>query len=94
MSLSMSLIQGTGALTDAAGANPAQAVLAAAAAATVNQSTRNYYHSSSSGASQLSTQESVQPDRPIGYGAFGVVWYIFLISYKQSYSLYYLIFKF
>ena len=25
---------------------------------------------------QSATQQDLQPDRPIGYGAFGVVWYV------------------
>jgi nemo like kinase len=32
-----------------------------------------YYHPQHA-AAPAHTQEQVQPDRPIGYGAFGVVW--------------------
>lgn len=33
-----------------------------------------YYHHQHAAAAPAHTQEQVQPDRPIGYGAFGVVW--------------------
>lgn len=33
-----------------------------------------YYHPQHAAAAPAHTQEQVQPDRPIGYGAFGVVW--------------------
>ena len=56
-----------------AGAHPsqhAQAILAAAAAAAQQQNQQVFYPVQQQ---QQPTQE-VQPDRPIGYGAFGVVW--------------------
>lgn len=62
VSVSMSLMQGGG--TGAGGHQ--QAILAAA---------QPYYHPQH--AHQTSTTPAhtdVQPDRPIGYGAFGVVW--------------------
>lgn len=34
-----------------------------------------YYHPQHA-AAPAHTQEQVQPDRPIGYGAFGVVWWV------------------
>ncbi|CAH0555009.1 unnamed protein product [Brassicogethes aeneus] len=61
MSISMSLMQGT--VGPAAGGQ--QGGLHAA---------QPYYHPAQHAAAPAHTQEQVQPDRPIGYGAFGVVW--------------------
>ncbi|XP_064211267.1 serine/threonine-protein kinase NLK isoform X3 [Tribolium castaneum] len=60
MSVSMSLMQGTAGPT----AGGQQGGLHAA---------QPYYHPQHA-AAPAHTQEQVQPDRPIGYGAFGVVW--------------------
>lgn len=59
MSVSMSLMQGAAGAT----AGGQQGGLHGA----------SYYHSQHA-AAPAHTQEQVQPDRPIGYGAFGVVW--------------------
>lgn len=78
MSVSMSLMQGGGAGAPAAGAtgaHPGQAVLAAAAAAAAVQAPPTYYHPAAP-APPPQAQDPVQPDRPIGYGAFGVVWLV------------------
>ena len=76
MSVSMSLMQGGGAGATgggATGAHPGQAVLAAAAAAA--QAPPTYYHPAAPAPPPPPpAQDPVQPDRPIGYGAFGVVW--------------------
>lgn len=61
MSVSMSLMQG------AAPAASQQGAMHAA-------SQPPYYHPQHAAAAPAHTQEQVQPDRPIGYGAFGVVW--------------------
>lgn len=61
MSVSMSLMQGTAGPTAGAGQ---QGGLHGA---------QPYYHPQHA-ATPAHTQEQVQPDRPIGYGAFGVVW--------------------
>ncbi|XP_056636049.1 serine/threonine-protein kinase NLK isoform X1 [Diorhabda carinulata] len=61
MSVSMSLMQGTAGPTTGAGQ---QGGLHGA---------QPYYHPQHA-AAPAHTQEQVQPDRPIGYGAFGVVW--------------------
>ncbi|XP_049823167.1 serine/threonine-protein kinase NLK-like isoform X1 [Aethina tumida] len=61
MSISMSLMQGTVGPT----AGGQQGGLHAA---------QPYYHPAQHAAAPAHTQEQVQPDRPIGYGAFGVVW--------------------
>ncbi|XP_044015584.1 serine/threonine-protein kinase NLK isoform X3 [Aphidius gifuensis] len=77
MSVSMSLMQGGGAGATAGGgttgAHPGQAVLAAAAS---GQGPPNYYHPNGPAPPPPPppTQDPAQPDRPIGYGAFGVVW--------------------
>nr|CAH65680.1 nemo-like protein [Nilaparvata lugens] len=60
--VSMPLMQGTGA-TSSAGHQ--QAILAAA---------QPYYHPQHAHQAPAATAQNVQPDRPIGYGAFGVVW--------------------
>ncbi|XP_018574489.2 serine/threonine-protein kinase NLK [Anoplophora glabripennis] len=60
MSVSMSLMQGTAGPT----AGGQQGGLHGA---------QPYYHPQHA-AAPAHTQEQVQPDRPIGYGAFGVVW--------------------
>lgn len=61
MSVSMSLMQGGG-----GGGGHQQAILAAA---------QPYYHPQHTPATPThSHTQDVQPDRPIGYGAFGVVW--------------------
>ncbi|KAF7390113.1 hypothetical protein HZH68_011970 [Vespula germanica] len=84
MSVSMSLMQGGGAGTTGGGgttgpgAHPGQAVLAAAAAAAAaaaTQPTPTYYHPAAPAPPPPPppAQDPVQPDRPIGYGAFGVV---------------------
>lgn len=39
-----------------------------------------YYHPQHA-AAPAHTQEQVQPDRPIGYGAFGVVWWVHTIDW-------------
>ncbi|KAJ8679951.1 hypothetical protein QAD02_015738 [Eretmocerus hayati] len=53
-------------------------IVLCSAVATLTQVPPIYYHSSMSGELQPhhppTPQEPVQPDRPIGYGAFGVVW--------------------
>lgn len=73
MSVSMSLMQGGGAAGGTAGSStgthPGQAVLAA-------QAPPNYYHPAAPAPQSQPppAQDPVQPDRPIGYGAFGVVW--------------------
>lgn len=90
MSVSMSLMQGGGGGTTGGGGStsthPSQAVLAA-------QPPPNYYHPAAPAPPQPPpAQDPVQPDRPIGYGAFGVVWYVQLIislinsSYIHLYS--------
>lgn len=60
MSVSMSFMQGAAGPT----AGGQQGGLHAA---------QPYYHPQHA-AAPAHTQEQVQPDRPIGYGAFGVVW--------------------
>lgn len=72
MSVSMSLMQGAGGAATATGAS--QAVLAAAVA----QPPPPYYHPAAATAPPPPPpqQDPVQPDRPIGYGAFGVVWWV------------------
>ncbi|XP_076674105.1 serine/threonine-protein kinase nemo isoform X2 [Andrena cerasifolii] len=80
MSVSMSLMQGGGAGATGGGgttgAHPGQAVLAAAAAAAAAaQPPPTYYHPAAPvPPPPPPAQDPVQPDRPIGYGAFGVVW--------------------
>ncbi|XP_023247455.1 serine/threonine-protein kinase NLK-like [Copidosoma floridanum] len=70
MNLSTSLMQNSSTIGGAAEANSSQTILAA-----VSQSLTTYYHTNSGKAqSQPAAYESIQPDRPIGYGAFGVVW--------------------
>lgn len=62
-SMSVSMMQGGG-----GGAQHQQAILAAA---------QPFYHpqpSSHQPATPAAHTQDVQPDRPIGYGAFGVVW--------------------
>lgn len=76
MSVSMSLMQGGGAGATGGGgttgAHPGQAVLAAAA-----QAPPTYYHPTAPAPPPPPpAQDLVQPDRPIGYGAFGVVWWV------------------
>lgn len=61
MSLSMSMMQGT--------ASAAGGALGGQQAGGLQP----YYHPQHA-AAPAHTQEQVQPDRPIGYGAFGVVW--------------------
>ncbi|KAH0944817.1 hypothetical protein HN011_001148 [Eciton burchellii] len=61
----------------AAGAHPGQAVLAAAAAAAAaaQAAPPTYYHPAAPAPPPPPpAQDPIQPDRPIGYGAFGVVW--------------------
>ncbi|XP_050457647.1 serine/threonine-protein kinase NLK [Cataglyphis hispanica] len=85
MSVSIPLMQGGGAGATggggagagAAGAHPGQAVLAAAAAAAAaaQAAPPTYYHPAAPAPPPPPpAQDPVQPDRPIGYGAFGVVW--------------------
>ncbi|XP_076386774.1 serine/threonine-protein kinase nemo isoform X2 [Megachile rotundata] len=80
MSVSMSLLQGGGAGatggSGTTGTHPGQAVLAAAAAAAAAaQPPPTYYHPAAPAPPPPPpAQDPVQPDRPIGYGAFGVVW--------------------
>lgn len=62
MSVSMSVMQGTAASAARATAGAAQ-----------QGGLQPYYHPQYA-AAPAHTQEQVQPDRPIGYGAFGVVW--------------------
>ncbi|KAL2718971.1 serine/threonine-protein kinase NLK isoform X1, partial [Vespula squamosa] len=94
MSVSMSLMQGGGAGTTGGGgttgpgAHPGQAVLAAAAAAAAaaaTQPTPTYYHPAAPAPPPPPppAQDPVQPDRPIGYGAFGVVWYISKSEFEE-----------
>lgn len=59
MSVSMSVMQGTAGPT---------------AAGTGQQGGLQPYYHPQHAAAPAHTQEQVQPDRPIGYGAFGVVW--------------------
>lgn len=52
-------------------ANPSQAILAAVSQSSLS----NYYHSTAGNSqTQSVVSDTIQPDRPIGYGAFGVVW--------------------
>lgn len=72
--VSMSLMQGAaGPTVAAAGGNGGAAAAAVAAGAQAPHAAQPYYHPQHA-AAPAHTQEQVQPDRPIGYGAFGVVW--------------------
>lgn len=50
------------------------------------QQPQQHHSSSNNGSNSQQPAQEAQPDRPIGYGAFGVVWYVSLKSY-MSHSL-------
>ncbi|XP_058810536.1 serine/threonine-protein kinase NLK isoform X4 [Phymastichus coffea] len=79
MTMSISLMQTSGILMGSAPTNTAQVSLALATTTvgTVSQSTTYFCTNPSTEIAQLPHQsnlDTLQPDRPIGYGAFGVVW--------------------